>query len=869
MPDVPRRLRFLILREQVLSVPLLMLSAAAVFAFLTGAVVDALFIGGALVVNAALGFVTEDRAERAIQSLRRTRTPEAWVLREGLRTAVPVESIVPGDILLLEPGQIVAADARVLRSNHLLMDESLLTGENEARPKSADSVADGGESDGGLPLGDRINMLYAGSAVAAGSGAALVTATGMHTELGRIRRLIGSATDTPPPMTRELQKLGSTLAMVSLGVCGIYGLMGLWLGLSRLEVFALTASLAVSAIPEGLPTVSTTALALGMQRMRCHNVVVRRLPAVAALGSATLLCVDKTGTLTENRMRAGCFVFGDEEIEIAGKLQPGGLRFVHQGRLVGLEDDPRLRAALEIGALCTEAHLESLSGGAWEAAGSPTETALLQAALAAGLDVAQMQTDWPLLERKARAPGRNYMVSIHRPPRGADTEKKAFIKGAPEEVLALCSKKRTRDGTPALTPERRRQLHLVNEGLAGRGLRVLGLAQGDPDSPEWIGLVGLEDPLRGQARAAVAQLSGAGIRTLMLTGDQRRTAESVGRAAGLGQHGHLRVADGASLEAVFASGQPLPDVLARVSPEHKYDIVRRLQERGHIVIMTGDGVNDAPALKAADVGVAMGARSTEIARDLADVILLDDNLASLPLAVSQGRTIFTNIRKSLRFLLASNLADIALVGVCLVLGFPFPLTALQLLWMNLVSDVFPAIALAMEPAEADVMARPPRPPQEPLLTGSLWKIIGREAGVIAAVALGSYVWGMDRYGLGARARTIAFTTVCLSEVLYALACRHERSRRAGERRPSNRSLTTFLGLSAAAQVGTVALPPLRRLLGTTSLSPLDWLVVTASSGAVLGVTNALKRLPSQQTLPTQVPSPRAPQRLLTAPATAF
>jgi len=843
VPDIPRRPRRAILREQVVSVPLLMLSAAAVLSFATGAAVDALFIGGAVVANAALGYFTEDRAEQTVQSLRQTRAPEAQVRRDGSRALVPLEQVVPGDVLLLEPGQLVPADGRVVLSESLLTDESLLTGESAARQKGTDPLPFGA-----WPLAERANMVHAGSAVAGGRGLAVVTATGPHSELGRIRALIGQAPDVPPPMTRELQRLGGTLAVAATGVSAVFGLIGLGIGLPPAAVLALTASLAVSAIPEGLPTVSTTALALGMSRMRARNVVIRRLPAVAALGSATMLCVDKTGTLTENRMSARAFVLGDAETDVAEAPSGGGLRCLRHGQLMTPQDDPRLLRALQIGALCTEAEAKRSPDGTWEVHGSGTEAALLRAALTAGLDVARWHATLPPLHRQGRAPGRNHMVSVHRHPGGTEV----FVKGAPEEVLALC----------ALGRSERKTAVAWNERLAARGMRVLGLAHAvlppgqdwEGAALDWVGLVGLEDPLRDEAHEAVAQLAGAGIRTLMLTGDQSRTAEAVGRAIGLNRHGPLRVADAAGIAESLTGGRPLPDVLARVSPADKYEIVRLLQERGHVVMMTGDGINDTPALKAADIGVAMGARSTQTARDLADVILLDDNLANLPTAVGQGRTIFTNIRKAVRFLLASNLADIGLIGACLVLGLSFPLTALQLLWMNLVSDVFPAIALAMEPPEARTMSRPPRPPQEPLLPRSLWKIITREAATIAALTLGSYLWGLGRYGQGARARTLAFTTVCLSEILYALACRTEGPQPKGVPRPPNRSLTTFLGVSAAAQVGTVALPPLRRLLGTTPLSAADWLVVAASSGAALGVTSALKRLPAPRIPTTRLPA---------------
>lgn len=873
IPDIPRRSRAAILVDQMVSIPILMLSAASVFSLLTGAAVDALFIVGALAANVALGFFTEDRAEETIQSLRQTRSVKSLVIRQGARVRVESDEIVPGDILVLEPGDVAAADARVIRSESLLMDESLLTGESSFQAKNAAPL-----QDKAVPIAERANMVYAGSAVAGGRGQAIATETGLATELGHIRTLIRQAPDTPPPMSRELHRLGGTLALAAGGICVLFGAAGLLMGMPLLEVLTIAASLAVSAIPEGMPTVATTTLALGMKRMREHNAIVRRLPAVAALGSATILCIDKTGTLTHNQMRARHFILADEDCEVtrisAGKTDDGAntpqsIRFLRAGQMVAPEEDPLLELALTIGALCTFAELRLRPDGSYEASGSATEQALLLAAVDAGIDIQRLHERLTLKERRDRAAGRNYMATIYQDPAGAQ---RVFVKGAPEEVLALCRRERSAAGPQLLTSRRRKRILDQNDHLASEGSRVLGLAyasapagQNALSDLEWVGLVALEDPLRDEAKGAIEQLAGAGIETLMLTGDQRRTAEAVGQAVGLGHESGIKVADADSIERYLAGGQELPDVLARVSPEHKYRIVQLLQERGHIVMMTGDGINDAPALKAADIGIAMGAKSTQIARDISDMILLDDNLESLPIAVGQGRTIFGNIRKSLRFLLASNLADIGLVGACLALGVSFPLSALQLLWMNLVSDVFPAIALSMEPPEPDVMRKKPRPPKQPLLSKPLWKIIAREAGVIAAATLATYLWSIGRYGLGARARTIAFSTVTLAEVAYALACRTEgKSAQIGSR-PQNPYLTLFLGISAAAQIATVVFPPLRLLLGTTPLALVDWAVVAAGAGSVLGLTKLMQALPGR---PGGFSFRRRPVALLPAPAGA-
>ncbi len=862
VPDIPRRPRSAILGEQVVSVPGLMLSAAAIFSLLTGAAIDAVFIGGAIVANAAIGFFTEDYAERTIQSLRQARTPHARILREGRRTKIDLAEVVPGDILLLEPGHVVAADGRVVRADNLLMDESLLTGEQAGQEKTPQALR---RTD--VPIAERSNMVYAGSAVESGKGAAIVTATGLRTELGRIRTLIGEAPDTPPPMSRELQKLGGTLAVLSAAACTVFAAVGLLMGLPPLEILAVSASLAVSAIPEGLPTVATTTLALGMKRMRAQNVVMRRLQAVAALGSGTVLCVDKTGTLTENRMSVRSFTLEGEDTEVAGTIAPDGIRFIRRGHTVAPQEDPVLMSALQVCALCTEAELQPKPSGELDATGSSTEQALLLTVAAAGVDVPRLRAAHERVAIQGRGPERNYMASLHRTPDGRE---EVLVKGAPEEVMELCSRELTASDPVPLSPKRRGQLLVANSRLAARGMRLLGLARRVLEPGEtwhgadrilsWIGLVAMEDPVRGGAREAVEELRAAGIRTLMLTGDQLITAGTVAQQVGLGEHGQVRVAYASAIEESLASGQPLPDALARVSPSHKYEIVRMLQERGHVVLMTGDGVNDAPALKAADVGIAMGVRSTQIARDIAGVILLDDNLASVPIAVGLGRTIYANIRKALRFLLSSNLADIGLVGASLMLGLSFPLTAVQLLWINLVTDVFPAIALAMEPAEPGVMRQPPRPPQEPILSRPLWRIITRESAIIALATMASYLWGIGRYGAGAQARTMAFSTITFGEILYARACRTERPHPRGEAPKPNRYLAYCLAASAGAQVLALLLPPLRVVFGTAPLALADWLMVAGTSSSILALAEASKRLPAAPE-PRALPARREPALL--------
>jgi Ca2+-transporting ATPase len=735
---------------------------------------------------------------------------------------VPAAALVPGDLVVLRAGYDVPADARLLSADNLTVDESVLTGESLAVwkfPQARCSVD--------AALGDRRTMVYAGTAVAEGEGVACVTAIGRESEVGRIRSLVTETTAPVTPLERQLARLGRGLVGVSLGGCAAALALGLLRGIPVIDMVRSAVSLAVAAVPEGLPAVATTTLALGMQRLMRHGVLVRRLAAVENLGATTVICADKTGTLTENRMVADIWYVGDREYrrqEIAGAVAA----------------DPALRLALTVAALCNEADLVD----GVEVRGSATEGALLLAAHEAGLDYRALRDAHPVVASRPRRNGDTWMATVH----GRGDRLLTTLKGAPEDVLARANRLVTHDGVAPLDLAHRERIRARIAAIATRGLRVLGLAYADRAGGDgthyenlvWIGLVALTDPVREGVREAIAACRRAGIRTIMLTGDHPQTAAAISRELGLRgrvvEASALASADAARLAALTAEA----DVFARVSPAHKYQIVRALQAAGHVVAMTGDGINDAAALRAADIGIAMGARGTDLARDVADVVLLQDDFAALVRAVAQGRAIHANVSRSLRFLLSTNASEIMATLGALAIGMPRPLSAIQLLWINLLSDVAPALALAVEPADRAVMERPPRDPAAPMLGGADLREIAADGALLTAAALGAQAVGLARYGAGPQSATLAFSSLTAAQLLHTL--RYRSAADANGTAGGRSRVGTVVLASLGAQLAAMLVPPLRRVLGVTALAPIDWLVVAASALAPAVVHESRRRL---------------------------
>src|SRR5262245_805934 len=827
-----------IIAGHVTSLPVLLLGVAAALSIGMGAVVDAVIIGAVIAANSAAGYITERRVERIFATLQNGGLPSAFVRRDGREVMVPAHELVPGDLLLLRTGHTIAADARLAEVDHLAIDESTLTGESLPVTKTAALIC---EAD--APLPERLNMVFAATVVAEGSGIAVVVGTGRETEIGRVRALVAATTTAATPLERQLDHLGGQLVAASLGFCGLALGLGLLRGVPALEMLRTALSLAVAAVPEGLPAVATTTLALGMHRMMKERMLVRRLAAVEGLGATTVICLDKTGTLTENRMTATAWHLGRREYLAAPKGGEGG---APNGAARDREPDQLLARALAIGVLCNEAELAEDSD---EIAGSSTEAALLTAALDFGIDCRTLRRQFPMQELRPRRNGDNWMATVHKE---SATERLVMVKGAPEEVLALSGSWLDGDATRPLTRESRAEILAANGRIAAQGMRGLALAfKQIPSHAEaiyedlaWVGLVALSDPVRPGVREAIQACERAGIRPVILTGDQARTASAIYRDFDPTGRRSPRVIEASQLSdldpAALVELVAEVDIFARVSPAHKHQIVRALQAGGHVVAMTGDGINDAAALRAADIGVAMGARGTDVARDVADVVLMDDDFASIVRAVEQGRTIHANNSKSLRFLLSTNFSEILVTLGALALGVARPMSAIQYLWINLLSDVFPALALAMEPPEPDVMDRPPLDPREPILTRASLAEIGGDAAVLSAATLGVHGLAVARYGAGAQATTIAFCTLTAAQLVHALSYRSGFSRRDGFP-----ALEATVAGTLAVHLAAMTSSPLRRVLGTTVLSGFDWLLVAGGVGVPLAVRQLRRVLASE------------------------
>lgn len=835
------------------------LLAAAVISAALGDWADAAAITAIVLLNAVIGFMQEDRAQRALAALQRMAAPLARVIRDGGTLSLPARQLVPGDRIELEAGDHVPADARLVEAFGLCVQEAALTGESEAVGKEpADRLPEQ------TPLGDRRSTVHAGTVVAAGSGAAVVVATGMNTELGRIAVLLEHAPPEPTPLQRRLAGLGRILIVVCLAVVAVIFLMDvvrgggpvrLWQSGGLADVLLRAVSLAVAAVPEGLPAVVTLVLALGLQRMVARNALVRRLPSVETLGSVTVICSDKTGTLTRNEMTVRRIVTAAARYRVSGTgYEPRG-EFQTEGGQAAVPPDPDLRTLLGIAARCSTAALHApADGGGWQVVGDPTEGALVVAAAKAGI-AADDPAEPVIFEIPFDSQRKRMSVVVT----SRDGGRRLATKGAPEAVLARCVAEQREGGVVPLTEPRRREILAEAESLARDALRVLSLAWRDlPDDEPLdadpvrterdlvhVGLVGMIDPPRDEARVAVGRCRSAGIRPVMITGDHPATALTVGRELGLVDRGEARVVTGPMLEglddAKLRQTAATTAIYARVSAEHKLRIVRALQGIGQVVAMTGDGVNDAPAVKAADIGIAMGITGTDVTREAADMVLTDDNFASIVAAVEEGRGIYDNIQKFMHYLLACNAGEVLLMFVAALAGWPAPLAAIQILWLNLVTDGLPALALGLEPPEPDIMERPPRPPWEPVIPWRRGLEIVAHGAVVAAVAVAGFwlTWRGEPERLP-HARTVAFCVAAFSQLLFAIGCRSDRRTAAGLGFFGNPALLVAVAVSALLQVAVVMVPPARSFLEVGVTPGRDWPLVIALSLVPVSVVELAK-----------------------------
>jgi len=833
-PEAPRRSKLQIFFNQLASLPVALLGVAAGISVLTGAIVDAVAIMTVVAINASIGFVTEDKAEGTISSLKTLMHPSAVVVRDGARRRIDSRNLVPGDLMIFEPGTYVGADCRVLEAARLSVDESSLTGESVPVLKEAEVIE---EAD--IPLADRKNTLYMGTLVTGGQGRGIVVATGRFTEIGKLQAMIGQTIAPLTPMERQLNTIGSQMVWLSGALCALVFITGVIRRTALALISKTTISLAVAAVPEGLPTVATTTLALGIRKLNAQRVIIRDLEAVETLGEVQTICFDKTGTVTQNRMSVMRIFSGNHTTE----LKPNG--FFRGARKINPSNSPELSQLAKICILCGEV------SGQQADQGSSTEKALLEFAVSAGLSITEVNERYPRIKTRFRAEDRNFMSTVHI---AGTTERFLALKGNPVEVLAMCDTQLIGGRKLPISEQDLSQIEIENERMATDALRVLGFAFKSAEDEEvldelsgltWVGLIGMADPLRPGMKELVARFHHAGIDTIMLTGDQSPTAYAIGKALGLSREMPIEILDSTSLtnidsRALRALSQRV-HVFARVSPAHKLQIVQALQDAGKIVAMTGDGINDGPALKAADIGIAMGHSGTDVARQVADVVLQDDNLETMVLAVGHGRAIHDNIKKSLHFLLSTNFSEIIVMFVASAAGIGYPLSAMQLLWINLMSDIFPSLALALEPPEPGILERPPRDPQEPIIGRSDFKRIGIEAGVISLATLGAYGAGLARYGIGQKASTIAFQSLTFAQLLHAISCRSPNVKIYDEEKlPPNRYLTLALGGSLGLQLLTFVIPGLRSLLGLAPVSLFDGAIIAISAILPLLVNEATK-----------------------------
>ena len=806
---------------------LILLAAAAVSFAVSwvrgdGEYVDSLIILAIVVCNAVIGTVQEVRADRAIQALKKLSSPHAWVIREGRRQRVESSQLAPGDLVVLQAGDLVPADLRLLKSAELKIEESALTGESVPAEKDA-----GARCPQNAPLGERKNMAFASTGVASGAGVGVVAATGMDTAMGRIAHMLEHEQSPQTPLQQRLKRMGKVMGVGVVLICAVIFLLGLFQQRPPLEMFMIAISLGVAAIPEGLTAVVTIVLAMGIKRMAQKRAIVRHLPAVETLGSTQVICSDKTGTLTQNKMTVVAFssARGEERL-----------------------DSPAAQFALELATLCSDAQEvgEKITG-------DPTETAFLRACKRGK---GELEGCFPRVGEIPFTSARKRMTTAHRLPEGGF---RLIAKGAPDVLIARCTQLLQGGEIRPLTGAMKAKLLSDNSRLAERALRVLAVAYRDvsalpSDDREsesqliFCGLIAMEDPPRPGVKEAVTQCKRAGILPVMITGDHAATALAIGQRLGIAESSSQvmtgpeldRLDDGALSKKVFQYR-----IFARVSPEHKVKLVRAFQQRGMVVAMTGDGVNDAPALKAADIGCAMGKNGTEVAQSAADMVLTDDDFSTIVAAVREGRGIYQNIRKTVHFLLSCNIGEILVVFVAFLLRAPTPLLAIQLLWVNLVTDSFPALALGADPIQGDVMEQPPHKREEGVFSGGVGFAVAVEGCLVGALALLAYTIGRAFFDYDPAApaigRTMAFCVLSLSQLVHSFNMRSEHSvLKLGLL--SNRKLVAACGFCAFLMVSVVLFPPLSSLFQTTALTALQWLVVAALSLCPLLVVEGEKLL---------------------------
>lgn len=831
-----------ILVEQFKNILILILLGATVISLFLGHGVESVVIAVIVLFAVVLGFIQEYRAERAIEALRKMAAPTATVIRDGQEVKIPARDLVPGDVVSIHTGDRIPADGRLLESVNLQVEEAALTGESVPVEKHTQEL-----QTEDLPLGDRKNMVYAGTAATYGRGKALIVATGMQTEFGRIAELLQAVESGRTPLQQNLDRVGSGLARAAFVVVAIIVALGLLRGQPFIEMLIFGIALAVAVVPEALPAVVTISLAIGVQKMVKRNALVRRLPAVETLGSTSVICSDKTGTLTKDEMTV-------RKIHVAGKtFTVTGSGYIPVGKFssnggTAAETNVELIQVLTAAALASDAQLvrtqEHDAEDGWDIKGDPTEGALVVAAAKAGLQKSELDRAHPRLQEIPFTAESKRMTTLHKTERGVV----AYTKGAPEIILENCDSILTWQGIQKLDTAARQQILEVARGFAGSALRVLAVASKEDAVLEsaqtemtFLGLAGMIDPPRPEAKEAIAICESAGIRPVMITGDHPATAHAVAHELGLLKHG--RVLTGAELDEIsdeeFKNEVETIDVYARVSPTHKLRVVTALQANEHIVAMTGDGVNDAPALKKADIGIAMGITGTDVTKEAAAMTLTDDNFASIVAAVEEGRGVFGNIKKYLMYLLSSNIGEIGLMAGSALLDLPLPLTAVQILYVNLATDGLPALALAVDPAERDLMKRRPRNPRTGIFTRPVVALMAAGGAWSTLINLGLFMWAMNSGRTQTEAMTMTFVSLVLVQFFKAYNFRSDRHS-VLDHPFANKWLNAAITWEVILLLLIVYIPALHEPFNTFGLHLNDWAIILGLSMSVVPVLESVK-----------------------------
>jgi len=828
----------------------IILIVAALVSAAIGEAVDAIVILAIIIAIAVLGFIQEYRAERALEALKKMAAPTATVIRNGKEKEIPSRDLVPGDMISLTVGDKIPADARIIEAHNLEVNEASLTGESTPVEKHLKVIASE------VSIADRSNMVFGGTIVTYGHALAAVVSTGMSTEFGKIAGMIESAEEARTPLQTRLEHVGKWLGIVCIVVVAAVSFLGLIQGYGYLQMFTWGVSLAVAAVPEALPAVVTGALAIGVQRMAKRNSIVRKLPAVETLGCTTVICVDKTGTLTKGEMTVRELFLNSETIHVTGTGYAPQGDFLKEG--APIPDNRDIKFMFQVASLCNDARLEK-EEGIWRVLGDPTEGALIVAATKLSISQEEMMRQYPRIGELPFTSERKLMTTIHLTPHG---RKIACVKGALEVVLEKCKYLQKGEAQLELTDGLKGEILQANEKMAARALRLLAIAHRelpkemqkfDEELTErdliFLGLVGMIDPPREEAKQAVELCEQAGVRVVMITGDHKLTATAIAQELSLMKGTQLAIT-GDELDKLddkeFTSIVKDVAVYARVSPEHKLRIVKALKLNGHVVAMTGDGVNDAPALKSADIGVSMGITGTDVSKEASDMILVDDNFASIVAAMQEGRVIYDNIKKYLAYLLSCNIAEILIMFSVSLISFiqnshiPLPLIAVQILWVNLVTDGLPALALGVDPPDPDIMQRPPRDPKESVFTARVNRLI-----VVGAVTMALFTTPifLSKLIVGEKvARTIVFTLIVMFEMFNAFNCRSERHSLLKVGFTKNRFLLIAVASSILLQLAVIYVPFLQAMFETAPLGVYDWALVILLSATVILTVEASKRI---------------------------